>query len=197
MMPYLAQWLRGRRRVNDVDLRRNLSYVLHERSDSAAVVSAAMAIRKHAYAQSSAKPFNQNSLLVDEPSAGEPSLILTASVGIPASLALALEAIGWGDVPSLTVDGFPPSGEDFFFRAPARLLLPDAQPRQIAVAGLILRPDGQSTHLRVMGSFQWPDDASGCLRALEALIQPYATQWMPRRSLWDAPAETYFPDEVG
>ena len=187
----------------------NLSFVLHERSDSAAVARTLAACRQHAARRAR----------LDTPAAPDTidgvlpagiDLWLTASVGVPERLPAALDALGVPRAALLRVDvdvdavsvaphesGLAVALHDAtLFRAPARLLLPSA-PCRVAVVARVLRPAGRTTQLVLRGAYRWPEESGPALRALERIIQPWAEQWLPPRALWEHPAEVLLHDEIG
>jgi hypothetical protein len=122
--------------------------------------------------------------------------IVSANVGLPGELPNALAATCNLQASNLVlIEDCGVLQEREFFRAPAKLHLP-TQRSTVGVAALVVRPGGRSTHLRLAGTFAWPDDERQILDALEAIIQTHADQWIPERSLWDAPAERILGDEV-
>ena len=210
-------------------LRLNLSYVLHERSTSAAVTQASLACQRHAAwlvcAHLPALPAT-----VDGELPVPVDVWLTANVGAPALLQAALSNFGATTWPVVRVDSVgeglappatgrshmaaddlaipasasrdptqegqaPPLRSALFFRAPARLALPDGNVC-VGIATLLVRPGGRTTQLALRGPFTWPEQEDEVVRALERLIQAYAGQWMPERGLWDLPAELLLPGEI-
>ena len=194
MLKRLRHHERGRRIVSDRDLALNLSFVLHERSDSHTIKSAVRAGLTHHRALHRRRADLAISLTGTECTPTEPSLWLTATIGLPHLLADALET---SPDRVIAVDSDESATEPApFFRAPATLVLPDRSPRCVGVAALILRPDRRTSQLVVEGIYDWPADRNGALRSLERLIQAHAGQWTPRRALWVAPAETLLASEV-
>ncbi len=184
----------GYRSVDERALALNLSFVLHERSDSAAVRSAIRAVRDHArivnrLGTTCAKPMTTSEL--------DTSAVthwLTATIGMPDLLA---DALGASSERVTMVDADSRSCQTIeFFRASAQLTLPPLDRHTVGVAALVLRPGQRTGHLAVTDVHDWATDADGVIRSLERLVQAHAGQWMPRRALWSAPAETLLPDEV-
>jgi hypothetical protein len=184
----------GHHALDERALSLNLSFVLHERSDSVAVRSAVRAIRRHASIV--ARLDQPTSLPKDARDTGLPGVDcwLTATIGVPDRLAKTLD-VTYDKI--VNVDSPVGLAEPMeFFRARADLTLPSDIPEHVGVAALILRPDHQTSQLIVTGVHDWPADRRGALRSLERLIQAHAGQWMPPRALWPAPAESLLPDEV-
>lgn len=194
MLKRLTRPQHGHRVIDERALALNLSFVLHERSDSAAVRSAVRAVRSHA---SVAGRLNDSlsapvdSVQYDDP---ETTQWITATIGVPHLLADALSVSRDRMLIADSDAGSPHQVE--FFRAPASLHLPSDEPQRVGVAALVLRPDRKTSQLIVSGVHDWPVDHKGAIRSLERLIQAHAGQWMPRRALWSAPAESLLPDEV-
>lgn len=194
MLRRLGQFGHGHRLPDERDLALNLSFVLHERSDSRAVQSAVRVCNSHA------RTLHRFGLELVAPatrSGGDLTGVttwLTAMVGLPHLLGPALntsdESIHAIDADNLTTH------TTTFFRAPAQLTLPDLDVLRVGVAVLVARPDRRSSQLLVSGVHDWPADCDAVLRSLERLIQAYAGQWLPPRRLWSAPAETLLANEV-
>lgn len=181
----------------DRDLRLNYSFVLHDASDSRAVLETLSAARRHAAWLStdrSAFGFPSTTLgAVDAPA----TTWLSARVGLWSYLPSALHDIA-GEAPSICfVDGTTTrSACTSFFRAPALLNLPSDAAEQVAVAVLVARPGRHTSQLEMAGNFTWPGQETAALCALEACIQRHVAQWLPQRPLWAGPAEVVLPDEV-
>lgn len=172
----------------------NLSFVLHEPSHSSAVRSAVRACQSHArdvrrWHATAARPASR-----DEFEPDDDILWLTLTIGLPDLLAAALEAAP--DRVLRVDEAGSPYVSCRFFRAPARLALPDDRVRQVGVAALIARPDRHTTHLAITGIHIWPAERDDTVRSLERLAQAHAGQWSPKRTLWPAPAEILLRDEV-
>ena len=171
----------------------NLSYVLHERSDSAAVLRTAKEALRHAK-QASRVPATLP-LVAPRPLPANVEVVLSAQLGLPARLAQVVRA----QAPAAQlrfIDHLEGStAEVQLFRAPARLTLPYA-PAKVAVVAVVLRPGGESAQLSVAGPFEWPAQQADMLRAIEALLQSYPDQWFPREALWAEPAEDLLAGEV-
>jgi hypothetical protein len=120
---------------------------------------------------------------------------LTASVGVPAQFADAIADLT-GTSPRVIVVDRTGTTEWPFFRAPARLLLPDESEQCIGVGVVVVRPDGRSAHLRVAGCYQWPQERDAMIRALETMVQAYADQWFPDHALWSGAAEQLLRGEI-
>lgn len=190
---------RGRFVIDDASLALNLSFVLHERSDSRAVLDTVQRIRAHerrAQQRSDPSSLTLVSNIQDDGTSEVPDVILTTTLGLPDLLPSALQRSGWPNVPIISVDCGDPTQRADFFRSDALLVLPEPNDTNVAVTALVLRPGGRSAHLRHAGSFVWPSQRHETLSAIETLIQAYADQWMPTRSLWPAPAEVMLEDEV-
>jgi hypothetical protein len=172
----------------------NLSFVLHERSDSAAVLRAAQQAVRHAKHAGRVPA----SLPLVEPRAlpANVDIVLSAQIGLPARLAQLVRNRAQSAQLRFVdhLDGA--AAEIDLFRAPARLTLPHA-PARVAVAAVLLRPGGDSAQLSVAGPFDWPNQQVEVLHALERLLQSYTDQWLPRAALWPAPAEELLPAEIG
>jgi hypothetical protein len=168
----------------------NLSFVLHERSDSRAVKQTALAAADHAtrlWRVPETLP-----LVMERGLPADAGLVLTARLGLPARLA----ALAEGAAQLRFVDHLDEQADAAtFFRAPARLALP-ALPGTVAVAAVILRPGGHNAQLVVDGPFDWPAEQDYVIRALERLLQHYPEQWFPDAALWSAPAEVLLAEEV-
>jgi hypothetical protein len=188
--------LRGRSYPDDT-LRLNLSFVLHERSDSSTVVHAARACARHARQLRRVRMNGAPSFVVGEIPAAQPDAVLTASLGVPDLLSDALQSAGVDhrSMP-LRVDAGNGSSTAELFRATAHLTLPDDSPRSVIAASLVLRPGGRDTQLNVIGPFDWPTDRPAALRAIELMIQAYVDQWIAPRQLWDLPAEEVLKGEI-
>jgi hypothetical protein len=191
----------GRRRAAPAHLALNLSYVLHERSDSATVRRVADACLRHAQ-RSAHAGLPAWPKTVDGVPPVNVDLWLSANVGLPALLAGALTQFGAAAAapPVQLIDATIAAQslsfrEIEFFRAPATLALPDSV-LSIGVAALLLRAGGQTTHLALRGPFAWPAEERAAMRAVERLIQAHVKQWTPTRALWTAPAERLLEDEV-
>ena len=184
---------------NDATLRLNLSWVLHERSDSAAVRATAQSCLRHRARLDRLPADAGRPVVVDEAAIGGVEDWLTASIGAPALLASALEMAMGRRVRSLVIVDDrreSPGTEVEFFRGPARLVLPGVAPCRVGVAALVVRPDGRTTHLVIPGVHDWPQDREHIMRSLECLVQAHAGQWLPRTALWDEPAENGLRGEV-
>ena len=200
-MPRLFSRLREQPRSlhepDDISLRSNLSFVLHERSDSAAVSRVAASCRSHAAWLENAG----TALATPHTTHGSvPTPVdawLTAHIGLWMHLEHALTHAGANPQQTLVIDGNavePVITE--FFRAPARLSLPRQDALTVGVAVLIARPGRQSSQLELAGPFSLTRDTREALRALERCIQRNVEQWLPLRALWDAPAEVRLSDEI-
>jgi hypothetical protein len=177
-------------------LRRNLSYVLHEHERSDAVSRVVADCLRH---QRQLRSLMQRELPVVSLEPALPAGVLdwiSAGVGLPERLQAVLERHSGAAVRVTLVDGLEPDTEALLFRGLAQLVLPDATPRRIGVAALVLRPGGGSAQLNVTGAFDWPDEVGQALEAVERLIQPFASQWLPRRTLWQARVEEALPGEI-
>lgn len=182
----------GRLRASQDDLALNLSFVLHERSDSDTVKRAARAIRQHAR-----RRHTISGIVVDGPYMPQVDLWLTANLGAPAALEWALSQERYPSAPIHSIDQADAAPTDAeFFRAPAKLSLPGMNPSQVGVAALVLRPGGRDHLLLVRGPFTWPDDQQRTLRMLESMIQAHVAQWMPAVPLWPAAAEDLLESEI-
>lgn len=199
----VAGWRRGRFVVHEESLARNLSYVLHERSDSPAVATVIRRVRTHQHCTSLIVRVAGLHLVSDvpdsrhSPAPGQPDVVLTATLGLPRLLPAALKRVGWSGLPVVAIDDADRHTDTvLLFRAEARVLLPSDTYVRVVVCALILRPGARSAHLRVAGTFGWPDQRGDVLSAIEQLIQAYHDQWMPSRALWSAPAEALLAGEV-
>lgn len=180
---------RGRCRLSDEEWTANLSFVLHERSDSPAVRAALRAARAHA----ERRPIATTIIHDGEPPAGV-DVWLAPSTGVSTNLAKALTDHG-ATGPVFFIDDGQPTHSVPFFRATAELRLP-ADPGMAGVAALVQRPGGRSLQLITRGPFRWPQERAETLRALEVIIQAHVEQWTPARQLWTGPIEDLLPDEV-
>ena len=179
----------------DDSLLLNLSYVLHERSDSAAVRALAAGCRSHAawLNQSPTLPIATVEGAIDTAI----DIWLTATIGLHRDLPDALQGAYAQNAEILRID--EPSASmttTSFFRADAAISLPPVAGATIGVAGLVARPGRTDAHLVIAGPFQWPNQQRAAIRALERLIQQHVDQWMPPHALWQAPAEKLLPGEV-
>lgn len=184
----------GHRAPAELDLALNLSFVLHERSDSKSVRSAVKACRAHAHALRRLRPeLASPATTIDIDPTGV-MLWLTATLGLPHLLAQALSA---SPEHVIAVDsGAPPLQPVQLFRANTQLSLPATNQIRVGVAALVLRPCRRTSHLAIGGAYTWPTDRDAVLRALERLIQANAGQWLPPLALWPGPAELLLPGEV-
>lgn len=187
-----TRFSRRQRRLARVtpELRTNHSFVLHERSDSAAVERTALLATAHAarlWRVPAALPLIEERTLPPEI-----DCVLTAQMGLPARLAAIV-----GSGPRLRfIDHLGEQAEEVtFFRAAARLALPQL-PGRVVVAAVVLRPGGRSAHLVVAGPFDWPGQRDAVIAALERLLQRFIDQWFPCDALWSAPAEVLLAGEV-
>jgi hypothetical protein len=194
MLKHLFRPELGHRDNDEQALALNLSFVLHERSDSAAVRRAVRAVRHHSSNVDRLERTVTWQTIVRDANLPSVDFWITANIGVPNRLADALDV---ADDEIVSVDASAGSPQPAsFFRALANLNLPADAPNRIGVAALILRPDHRTSQLIITGVHNWPDDRRGALRSLERLIQAHAGQWMPSRALWPAPAESLLPDEV-
>jgi hypothetical protein len=166
-------------------IRTNLSYVLHERSDSPAVRAVAREAARHRQRMGSAPGRLRRPVTKVGQLPSSDTLVISASIGLPHLLLAALERPG-ADL--LLIDGDGPSIPATFFRGDAELVLP-ATDCTVIVAALVLRPGGSSSHLVVSDLRLWPEDRHIILDAVERLIQAFANQWHPAQPLWPVPAE--------
>ncbi|MEX2314917.1 MAG: hypothetical protein WD628_04300 [Thermomicrobiales bacterium] len=194
MLKRLRQPGHGHLLAEHRDLALNLSFVLHERSDSRAVQSAVRACRAHASEIRNAGPDLARPATASEHDHAGVTLWLTATIGLPPLMAQALGAL---PEQVIAVDSnMDPLRPFQFFRATASLFLPDARQQRVGVAALVLRPDRRTSHIAISGVHEWPAERDAAIRSLERLIQGHAGQWMPSRALWSAPAEALLIDEV-
>lgn len=198
MRRFLSRWLRRSFEAaplacSERDARLNLSFVLHERSDSAAVTAI---LRERQKRRAPCRADRSPKVIVGNPEMTVDAW-LSARVGCWRALPAALAAIAPVAAPVHRIDDAAPNEETtVFFRAPARLSLLDATPRTVGVAILVERPGRRDVQLEVVGPYTWPDESATCLRAIEAMIQRYVDQWQPARALWPAPAEVLLGREV-
>lgn len=199
----LLKRMRGGPGMSESMLAHNLSYVLHERSDSASVRRAARASMRaddvvRRLPSSASCPVVIS--VTDAPSPAWPTVWLTPTIGAAHLLGAAIERQLAVQPTIVVIDDSSADAlqEQRFFRAPATLSLPALSGAAISVgvAALVIRPDGRTTHLVVSGTFRWPDDSDLAVRALERLIQSFADQWRPARHLWQVPAEWALGDEI-
>jgi hypothetical protein len=194
MLKCLRQPERGHRLAHNRDLALNLSFVLHERSDSRAVMSAMRVCRTHARAIGHVGADLALPATASENDHAGVTLWLTATIGLPSLLA---QALGASPEQIIAVDTNTDHPRPFqFFRATANLFLPDSRKQRVGAAALVLRPNRRSSHLAVSSVFEWPAERDEAIRTLERLIQAHAGQWMPSRALWSAPAEALLINEV-
>lgn len=212
---HIARRVTGRcgRVVVPSHLALNLSFVLHEASDSASVRRTAEAAALHAVRARRIRALDGADIVVDG-IVFAPDEWFTVRTGYPHLLVEALSLMGVDRGPVATVDGNPATTRFPFFRAPAGLALAphhvDPQTsnipttggieagrcRTVGVVALVARPGGSGAQLIVRGPYQLSGGVNPALRQLESLIQSYANQWMPERALWAAPAEVLLGDEV-
>lgn len=179
-------------------LEQNLSFVLHERSNSDAVRRTALAARRHASRTRMGSQVTHSTAICDGDRFSADHW-LTASLGLPRDLPDVLFRDATNSPLLVPIDGDGPlRSQHTLFRAPADLALgSDLVPSGlIGVAALVARPGGHQAQLIVHGPFRLPEDFPVALRHVEALIQSYADQWMPERLLWSAPAEVLLGDEI-
>ncbi|MDQ3549705.1 MAG: hypothetical protein M3439_12905 [Chloroflexota bacterium] len=194
MLKRLLQPGHGHRVPIADNLALNLSFVLHDRSDSRAVQRAVSSSQAHARQLRRLGP----ELAVPTTTSGSAStdvtIWLSATIGLPHLLA---DALNTSPDRLIAVDtGTAGCDPCQFFRAAANLSLPDASTIRIGVAALILRPDRRSSHLALSSLYDWPEDRDAAIRELERLVQVHAGQWMPQRALWPSPAEALLSSEV-
>jgi hypothetical protein len=171
----------------------NLSFVLHERSTSAAVQQYARSSSRHRSRINSIQIAHVPATVSGDRSPGC-HIVLTAHLGAHELLG---RALSYPDDTIARIDAFSPSyAEHIFFGSDAQLALPDETPRSVMVAALLFRPGNRSTHLSIEGIFDWPSQRNAAVSAIEDLIQSYADQWSAPRALWRAPAEELLPDEI-
>lgn len=191
----------------------NLSFVLHEVSDSNVVRRTAEAAALHAARARRVRPLDSSDIVVDG-SLFVPDEWFAVRIGYPHLLVEALALVGVDRRPIATIDRKPATESAPFFRAPADLALDphhvvsqsSATPatggieagrgRTVGVVALVARPGGSGAQLIVRGPYHLSGGVDPALRQLESLIQSYADQWMPERALWAAPAEVLLGDEV-
>ena len=187
-----------RRRPNapfPVHLALNLSYVLHERSGSAAVRDVVAACRTHAAWLDSGPVLPRAT--TDGAADFHVQAWLTATIGLHRALGDVLHAEAGYEAVIIPIDGASSEVETAtLFRAEAALWLPVPTGATIGVASLVARPGRRDTHRAVAGPFRWPDERVAALRQMERLIQRDADQWVPTRALWAAPAEVLLAGEV-
>ncbi len=176
----------------------NLSFVLHERAESAAVRALAAACQEHAAWLRGLDASNEPSVATIHGTVDvQPDVWLSASLGLYPWLADALRATTGHEAAVVRIDDAPPTAEAHpFFRAEASLSLPAPRHATVGVASLVARPGRRDAHLSISASFGWPDERGAALRQLERLIQRDADQWAPSRALWRAPAEELLAGEV-
>jgi hypothetical protein len=191
--------LTGKRRASPIDPLAhalNLSFVLHERSTSAAVASTSKRCFDHAARAARLDervPVNVMTGQIHAPV----ETWMTAMVGCPVAFRAWLrEQTRDASVWFVDEDHHTYTTHVDFFRAPARLVLPDPEARVVAVGALILRPDGKTGHLILDGPFTWPGDQHLVLRSIERIVQAHVDQWLPPRPLWSATAEQLLRDEI-
>ena len=192
----LRRGRRGFSLLNETALRLNLSFVLHEHSQSETVTETAHACERHARRIAKLAPGSLP--MIPERTSSLPivDLWLTAMLGLPAATVQTLSATG-ASVLFTDVHTETPTTAQPFFRATAQLSLPSDTQLQVGVGTVILRPGATSTILVTEGPFAWPSDRPAAIHALERLIEHYTDQWMPRASVWPSPAETLLgPDEI-
>ena len=196
----------------------NLSFVLHERSDSRAVCAVVERCRQHFARTMGSLEALARIPLTPTTAAGAPEAgiqaWLTANVGEPSRLQ-GLSGSGLDprlpiicvdsdtvSVPNASTSANPGLSEACtlrvvdFFRAPARLRLPSGWVGRVGVAAVVFRPDLLSLHAIYRGAFDWPAERTAALREVERLIQAHADQWWPSRQLWEAPAELLLEGEI-
>jgi hypothetical protein len=174
----------GRSRAPDRVLAINYSFVLHDASGSEAVLAAVRAARSGRTGCHT---------IIDGDTNINVDAYLVPSIGDTGDIASLIE----NHSPLVRIDRHDePLRNVTFFRAPARLTLPDDDIRSVAVAALVNRPGGRSRQMIVRGPYSWPSDQQGALRALESLIQAHLDQWLPPAQLWSGPAEDLLADEV-
>lgn len=167
------------------DARVNFSMVLHERSDSRPVMHAIKAAAKVPSLSRSASHLRD----------GDPGLNVDAwlvpGLGYPDRVSSLLTS----DAPILFIDRESDvSAVCTFFRAPARLVLPNDTCKTVGVAALIRRPGGKSLQIICRGPFAWTVERALALQTMEQLIQAHVDQWRPSARLWDHPAEEVLPE---
>lgn len=174
----------------------NLSYVLHERADSAAVQSVARDIDAHAdrVARISSLP----SIASVQGELSRPvDMWLVATLGAVPWYQAALQQISSASLPLRFIDtDIPITQPAAFFRGPATLMLDIPDDATVGVASVVLRHGGHDLHVIIDGAFAWPADRDRGLRAMERLIQRDVDQWMPQRALWSQPVEVILGDEI-
>lgn len=175
----------------------NLSFVLHEPSDSQAVEAAVSACQSHAAWLWRVDAETLPLATVHGQSEHDVDIWLTATLGLHTRLEHALAEATRSTAPVMLIDDpVADAATVLFFRATASLVLPDDRERLVGVAGLVTRPGRRDTQLNIEGTFAWPLERDEVLRCLERLVQRDAGQWVSRRALWDAPAEVMLSDEV-
>lgn len=181
-------------------MRVNLSWVLHERSDSAAVAAALAACERHARAGATLPPPRRATLVADDATLaaiGDARQLVTLRLGAPAYLPVALQLLDLPQREMTRLDAPEPLEPVPFFRGPAALSMPEWSGRT-AVAALVVRPGRPTTyHLIASGPFDWPAERSLGLQAVERLLQAHVEQWAPQRALWPVPIEALLRDEMG
>lgn len=173
----------------------NLSYVLHERSDSAAVRGIVAACQEHAawLESNHVLPLATTNGVADF----HVDAWLTAAIGLRRALGDVLRSEAGYEAVVIPIDSASSEAEAAtFFRAEAALWLPVPPGATVGVASLVARPGRRDSHLTVAGPFRWPDERMAAIRQIERLIQRDADQWVPTRALWAAPAEVLLAGEV-
>lgn len=207
---------------NESSIRLNLSYVLHERSDSRIVRRQARACRR--FQRKHTALLNSFMRLPDDDLAsaivvsnsfaashsGNPGVdrVLTVSAGLPDLLPRALSVTGTvGPEPSderfIALDqGFTAAGCTYvqLFRGIAALPRIAASD-SILVAALLVRPGeaslmltGQRFELSQTQRNSNPVELPRIRSLLESIIRDHVDQWTPERALWDGPAESTLPE---
>jgi hypothetical protein len=203
--------------VDEIQLRLNLSYVLHEPSTSRAVRQAARASRRFARRKGNLlRDFSRlndaelRDCLVLHPRTADVlrsyrpgDVIITATVGLPDLLARCIEVTqdsqGSGNITIVdSPSPHPQPTEVEFFGATAGLNFGGGsnETREMVVAGLIVRPGRGSlmlTATRINVGSENHDDGRVC-RELESLIRDFVDQWTPEKALWEVPAERAIPE---
>jgi hypothetical protein len=138
--------------------------------------------------------WNRDRLIgVQELEAMQPQLVLSATIGLPAELGRIAASTSTQPAVMLADAGTDGRGDALFFRAPARLRLPDFAVLRLVVAAAILRPGETSVDFVCRGPFRWPEERDAALQFLEDVIRSHIAQWMPPVALWDAPADVLLP----
>ncbi len=195
---------------------RNLSWVLHDHSESRSVRRTKAIARRFArnrerilrrFAALNNEELSEQitvhpGLTSNPVTVSPPTVTLTTSSGLPELLPRALEATGLSAGPLLhtvtLVDGPLGSSDTMtfeLFRGQAKITAPTGFPggETVILAALLVRPGDSSLLLygtRLSGA-DLPEGrgAEEIRRALESIIRDHVDQWIPARPLWNEPAE--------